>query len=144
MTSPSDHTTLHFDGPRAVEPFQKKIMVVEDDPGLMSLYRILLHSRGYRVVGAEDGEEALRTVEEEGGAIDLMIVDLCLPKVSGFDMLARLNATNQCPPVLVCSGIVGSDIEKRLSEVGAPRFLPKPFRNREMLDEVESLLQSAA
>ncbi len=120
----------------------KRIMVVEDDPGLMSLYCILLHARGYRVISAEDGEEALETFEREGRDIDLLIADVCLPRVGGVEMLARMKSGGVLPPILICSGAVEYDVELRLREAGARWFLPKPFRNREMLGEVERILRT--
>ena len=115
-------------------------MVVEDDPGLVSLYRILLHARGYRVITAEDGEEALAMFEREGREIDLLIADVCMPRVGAVEMLVRMKTGGLLPRVLICSGAVEYDTELRLREAGAKWFLPKPFRNRQMLSEVERIL----
>jgi DNA-binding response OmpR family regulator len=120
----------------------KRIMVVEDDPGLMTLYQIILHAHGYRVLGAEDGDEALEAFEREGRAIDLLIADVCLPRVGAVEMLERMKAAGGLPRVLICSGAVEYETELQLREVGATCFLPKPFRNRDMLNEVERLLHS--
>jgi DNA-binding response OmpR family regulator len=141
--------TRPIDSPRAEEaadccgepPMGKRIMVVEDDPGLMSLYRILLHTRGYRVLSAEDGEEALATFEREGRDIDLMIADVCLPRVGAVEMLERMKTGGLLPRILICSGAVEYDVELQLRGAGATWFLPKPFRNREMLGEVERILK---
>jgi DNA-binding response OmpR family regulator len=124
--------------------FEKQIMVVEDDPGLMTLYRILLHARGYRVISAEDGEQALQTYRREGREIDLVIADVCLPKVGAVEMLVGMKASGLRPRILICSGAVEYETELQLREAGANHFLPKPFRNREMLSEVERILQDAA
>jgi DNA-binding response OmpR family regulator len=121
-------------------PFGKRIMVVEDDPGLMTLYRILLHARGYRVIAAEDGEEALATFEREGREIDLLIADVRLPRVGAVEMLVRMKVGGLLPRILICSGAVEYETELELREVGAKWFLSKPFRNREMLGEVERIL----
>jgi len=129
------------DGQELDPAFEKKIMVVEDDPGLMTLYRILLHARGYRVIPAEDGEEALETFEREGRIVDLVIADVCLPKVGAVEMLSRMKAGGSMPHILICSGAVEYDTELQLREAGAEHFLNKPFRNREMLNEVERILQ---
>jgi len=139
-TTFEDMIALSPDGAPADSPFEKRIMVVEDDPGLMTLYRILLHARGYRVITAEDGEEALATFEREGRIIDLLIADVCLPKVGAVEMLIRMKAGGGLPRILICSGAVEYDTELQLRAVGATCFLPKPFRNREMLNEVERIL----
>ncbi|MGB8168465.1 MAG: response regulator [Chthoniobacteraceae bacterium] len=122
-------------------PRGKRIMVVEDDPGLMSLYRILLHGNGYHVFSAEDGEEAIETFEREGRNFDLMIADVCLPQLGAIEMLTRMKTHGQMPPILICSGAVEFDVEQELRDAGAGWFLPKPFRNREMLGEVARILR---
>jgi DNA-binding response OmpR family regulator len=119
-------------------------MVVEDDPGLLAFYRILLHTRGYRVVTAEDGEEAVLAFERERRDIDLLIADVCLPKLGAVAMLERMKLGGLLPPILVCSGAVEYDVEVELRKVGATCFLPKPFRNREMLNEIERILDAAS
>jgi DNA-binding response OmpR family regulator len=145
MTTPADVKTSEPLREHLVEPtFEKRIMVVEDDPGLVHLYRILLHARGYRVLTAEDGEEAIKAYRRDGAGIDLMIVDLRLPKLDGIAMLARMKSAGMNPRVLVCSGVRKSEVERSLVTLGATHFLAKPFRNREMLDEVERALNAAA
>jgi DNA-binding response OmpR family regulator len=121
-------------------PFGKRIMVVEDDPDVMTLYRILLHARGYRVIAAEDGLEALESFERAGSEIDLLIADVSMPRVGALEMLVRMKTHGAMPQVLICSGAVEYETELRLREAGATSFLPKPFRNREMLGEVERML----
>jgi DNA-binding response OmpR family regulator len=122
----------------------KLIMVVEDDPGLIALYRALLAAGGYRVLTAGDGEEAVIAFERERSDIDLLIADVCLPKVGAVEMLQRMQAGGELPPVLVCSGAVECDMEGELRKVGATWFLPKPFRNREILGQIERMLDSAS
>jgi DNA-binding response OmpR family regulator len=145
MSTPIEATPSEPPHELLVEPtFQKRIMVVEDDPGLLHLYRILLHARGYRVLTAEDGEEALKTYRRDGAGIDLMIVDLRLPRLDGIAMLARMKSAGMNPRVLVCSGVPKSQVEQSLAALGTTHFLAKPFRNREMLEEVERALGMGA
>lgn len=129
--------------PAPASPPGKRIMVVEDDPGLMTLYRLLLHGHGYRVISAEDGDEALETFEREHRDIDLLIADVCLPRVGAVEMLERMKRSGPMPRVLICSGAVEYDVELQLREAGAEWFLPKPFRHRQMIGEVERILLTA-
>jgi DNA-binding response OmpR family regulator len=132
-------------GDPAESSLGKLIMIVEDDPGLRSLYRLLLQTRGHRVIAAADGEAALRTFAAEGRDIDLLIADICLPRLGGVEMLTRLKASGlPLPRVLICSGAVEYDTELQLRAIGATHFLPKPFRNGQMLDEVDRMLGEAA
>ena len=126
--------------PFSEPPSGRRILVVEDDPGVMTLYRILLRAHGYRVISAEDGEEALATFERERREFDLLIADVCLPRVGAVEMLARMKTGGLLPPILICSGAVEYDTELQLRAIGAKWFLPKPFRNRQMLGEVERIL----
>lgn len=127
-------------GPSEGRPLGKRILVVEDDPGLMTLYRILLHGRGYDILSAEDGEEAVETFEREGRKVDLLIADVCLPRVGAVEMLGRMKRGGLLPRILICSGAVEYDVELELRKAGAIWFLPKPFRNLQMIGEVERIL----
>ncbi len=141
MTLPPSTARLsHPDHSVAALPAAKRIMVVDDDPDLLMLYRILLHAQGYRVIAAEDGEEAVATFQREGPAIDLLIADVSLPRVGAVEMLVRMKRVGALPRILICSGGVADEIEAQLRQAGATSFLAKPFRNRQMLGTVERLL----
>ena len=115
-------------------------MVVEDDPGLMALYEILLNGEGYSVIGAEDGEDALRVFDRVRMDIDLLIADLFLPRMCALEMLTRMRASGPMPRVLICSGAIEPEMEIRMRELGADGFLAKPFRNHQILGAIERML----
>lgn len=143
MTIPAPAALTEEDSrPFREPPLGQRIMVVEDDPGLMTLYRLLLDAHGYRVISAEDGDEALETFEREGRNIDLLIADVCLPRVGAVEMLLRMKLGGDLPRILICSGAVEYDVELQLREAGATWFLPKPFRHGQMLGEVARILRT--
>lgn len=120
---------------------EKRILIVEDDPSVMALYRYLFQRAGYSVITAEDGEEALETFERESRHIDLLITDICLPQIGAVEMLVRMKSRGLLPRILICSGAVEYETELQLREAGAANFLAKPFRHGDILSEVERIMR---
>ena len=75
------------------------ILLVDDDAALLEVTSIVLASEGYRVVTAEDGVEALRILGQEG--LDLVVLDIMLPKMSGFEVLKKMREHSDVPVVLL-------------------------------------------
>lgn len=119
----------------------EKILVVEDNEDILELLRCMLKAKGYRVVAAESGDEALRMVKEEEP--HLVLLDLSLPKVNGYDvcrMLKESEKTRYIPIIIVtCKS---SPQEKIMGlELGADDYIVKPFCREEVLARVKSLLK---
>lgn len=102
-----------------------KIMVVEDDVSLREIYSIRITAEGYEVVSAGDGEEALAVAVREKP--DLILSDVMMPKISGFDMLDILRATPETAQikVVLMTALSGEDQKKRGESLGADRYLVK-------------------
>ena len=102
-----------------------KIMVVEDDASLREIYSIRLTAEGYEIVSAGDGEEALATAVREHP--DLILSDVMMPKISGFDMLDILRSTPETSniKVIVMTALSSEDQRKRGENLGADRYLVK-------------------
>lgn len=102
---------------------KKKILVVEDEkPILKALTLKLLHA-GFEVETAENGEDGMRIVTR--GGIDLILLDLVMPKMDGFSMLEALRAASIKIPIIVLSNLSQSDDEKRAKSLGAHDFFVK-------------------
>ena len=101
------------------------VLIVDDHPSFRASARALLHAEGFEVVGeAADGAEALRAVEELHP--DVVLLDVQLPDIDGFDVAARLTKTNsQAPAVVLTSSRDGSDFGPLVGECGASGFVPK-------------------
>lgn len=114
-----------------------KILVVDDDPKTLELYRDVLGGAGHEVVVAENG--ALGLVRSERRPA-LIVADLMMPNLNGYEFVKRLRETegHATTPVIVVSGIATGEWAL---QVGADRFLPKPFRPRELLAIVDELLR---
>ncbi len=102
-----------------------KIMLVEDDNSLREIYSIRLTAEGYAIVSAGDGEEALAVAVKERP--DLIISDVMMPKISGFDMLDILRSTpeTQNIKVIMMTALSSEDQRERGESLGADRYLVK-------------------
>ncbi len=102
-----------------------KVMIVEDDDSLREIYGIRLTAEGYNVVSARDGEEALAVAVRERP--DLIVSDVMMPKISGFDMLDILRSTpeTQNIKVIMMTALSSEDQRVRGENLGADRYLVK-------------------
>lgn len=103
----------------------KKILLVEDDSSLREIYGVRLTAEGYNVISAGDGEEALATTVREKP--DLILSDVMMPKISGFDMLDILRATPETRDIkiIIMTALSAEDQRERGERLGADKFLVK-------------------
>src|SRR6185437_3134706 len=102
-----------------------KILLVEDDNNLREIYEARLQAEGYNIVSAKDGEEALVVAKAEKP--DLIISDVMMPKISGFEMLDILRNTEELKHVkiIMLTALGQSDDQQRADKLGADRYLVK-------------------
>ena len=102
-----------------------KIMIVEDDASLREIYGIRIAAEGYEIVSAGDGEEALAVAVREKP--NLILSDVMMPKISGFDMLDILRSTPETAniKVIMMTALSGDDQRERGERLGADRYLVK-------------------
>src|SRR5581483_5464596 len=102
-----------------------KIMLVEDDNNLREIYEARLLAEGYEIVSARDGEEALTIAVKEKP--DLIIADIMMPKISGFDMLDILRNTPETreTKVIMMTALSQAEDKEKASKLGADRYLVK-------------------
>jgi CheY-like chemotaxis protein len=108
------------------------VLLVDDEEALRGLARAVLARQGCRVLEAEDGEKALEAYRGEPGGVDLVVLDLTMPRLSGADTLRRLVALDPRARVLLCSGYA----EGQAADLACPQvkgFLPKPYRPADLL-----------
>lgn len=117
-----------------------QILVVEDEEHLATIVRFNLEAEGYQVATATDGPSAVRFVEEHPDQVDLIILDLMLPGMSGYSVCENLRAAGQTMPVLVLSARTLSEDRTRAFDCGADQYMMKPFDLDEFLSRVKNLL----
>jgi DNA-binding response OmpR family regulator len=122
------------------------VLILEDDPGNMNILCSLLWARGYRVLEATTGNEAMQICKSETGAIDLLISDLQLPDLCGTEVASQLQKSHPELSILFVSGrplIDWTERDLRNLRQMAPRavdFLEKPFGVSMLVGKMESLL----
>src|SRR5262249_12262238 len=115
----------------------RTILVVDDDPEILGALRTVLERRGYRVLTATDGNAGRATAERE--APDLVVVDMMMPKKSGFLVLEKLKSRDGAPPIIMITANEGSRHRAYAESLGADDYIRKPFAMDRLLESVERL-----
>jgi DNA-binding response OmpR family regulator len=116
----------------------RTILVIDDQPEIRELIRLYLEKDGYQILEAENGLEALHTVENE--SIDLVLVDLMMPLLDGYQFIKRVRETLAIPIIIISAK--NEDHDKILGlGLGADDFIPKPFNPLEVSARVQALLR---
>ena len=119
---------------------QPTVLLVEDDEAVRLGMAETLAREGYLVLNAASGHDAIGVVESAADPIDVVLLDVHLPDVSGVDLCARLREVAPGLPVVVCSGEAESAEVARLLELGVRRYFQKPISPDELLAAVEAAL----
>ena len=115
------------------------ILVVDDEPSIVQLSRMYLEREGFHVQDAGDGETALEAVAKKRPA--LIVLDVMLPKLDGFEVCRKLRAAENQIPILMLTAR-DEDIDKILGlELGADDYMTKPFNPRELVARVKAILR---
>jgi DNA-binding response OmpR family regulator len=118
-----------------------KVLVVEDDPGILRTVVDNLRFEQYEVVTATDGEAAYRTQQKEQP--DLIVLDLMLPRMSGFELCKRLRADDVHVPVLMLTARGQEADRVRGLDIGGDDYVTKPFSVPELMARIRALLRRA-
>jgi two-component system alkaline phosphatase synthesis response regulator PhoP len=120
----------------------EQLLLVDDEPAILQLARMYLEREGFRVQEARDGEAALEAVKRLQP--DLIVLDVMLPKLDGFEVCRRLRAADSPAAILMLTAR-DEDIDKILGlELGADDYLTKPFNPRELVARIKAILRRSS
>ncbi|MYL24406.1 response regulator [Halomonas alkaliantarctica] len=119
------------------------VLVVDDEPNIVLSLEFLMEQAGFEVTTAEDGEQALASVKS--AQPDLILLDISLPGISGFDVLEQLRAqpeTERLPIIMLTAH--GREVEREKGmALGADDYITKPFSTQTLVEKVKGLLNEA-
>jgi len=116
------------------------ILIVDDEESIIEVASEVLDRQGYHILASAYGSEAIAMYEKTTPPIDLVILDVNLPDMSGEDVLDRLHDINPHVKVILSSGYNLSEKANALTEKGVRQFLQKPFRMMELIKKVRNAL----
>ncbi|MGA9362789.1 MAG: PAS domain S-box protein [Bacteroidota bacterium] len=118
------------------------LLVVEDEEMMLDLLKNILAGKGYRVMTAKDGAEAIEVYTQHKDQIDLVLMDMGLPKLSGAEVLQRLQGINPKVKVILASGYVSPHMKSEVLKAGVKHFVQKPYIPQEVLRHIRKVLES--
>jgi two-component system response regulator CpxR len=126
---------------RIPEDSMRNVLLVDDDVELCELLREYLTAESFEVDCVHDGQAGVDRARE--GGIDVMVLDVMMPRLSGFDALQRIRATSDVPVLMLTAR--GDDVDRIVGlEMGADDYLPKPCNPRELVARIRAILRRTA
>jgi two-component system response regulator CpxR len=117
-----------------------RILIIDDDKELTEMLEEYLGQEGFEVETAANGQEGLRRATSE--AFDLLILDVMLPEMNGFELLRKLRLKSQCPVIMLTAR--GQEVDRIVGlEIGADDYLGKPFSARELIARMNAVMRRA-
>ena len=114
------------------------VLVVDDEQGLLDVYEEALGGRGYRVLRASNGEEALERLREH--PVDLVLTDLKMPRMGGMELLCRIKESGMDPDVIFLTGYGNVENAVECLQLGASDYLLKPFQFQQLFQKIDKAL----
>ena len=118
------------------------ILIVDDSPTVVKFLALSLKSKGYNIVAACDGMDALEKLSTLAEDVDLIITDLNMPNLDGYGLIKAVRQNRHTTPIIILSSEEDDKDQQRGMEVGANSYLVKPFKPAVLLGEVSRQLES--
>ena len=125
------------------EPGASLVLVVEDDDQVRGFIMMLLRNEPYRLLEARTGPEGLRAAEQAGAPIDVLLCDMLLPEMSGYDVASSMRAKYPDIRIILMTGYVEGEIVQRCLEELNATFLDKPFQPAALRQVVRDALKAS-
>jgi len=117
---------------------KKRVLVVDDEPGILRIVRVNLFMAGYEVLTEKSGEEAIQLVQSERP--DLVLLDVLLRPVNGLEVLKRIRTFSRVPVIFFTARSFSDDQAMKL---GANGIITKPFRTEELIKKIKDVLDNS-
>ena len=118
----------------------KCILIVDDESRMRKLIKDFLTVKGYKILEAEDGEKALQVFEENSEKIDLILLDVMMPKLDGWSVLRQIRQTSKVPIIMLTAR--GEEQDELFGfELGVDEYISKPFSPKILVARVEAILK---
>lgn len=117
-----------------------RVLMVDDEAVVTMVNGRMLETLGYRVTALTDSREALRIVEENGSAFDVLVTDQAMPDVTGLELATRSHARNPDLPAIITTGFKADITPERMERAGVREILMKPFDARELAEVIDRVL----
>jgi DNA-binding response OmpR family regulator len=118
------------------------ILVVEDEEALVRLLNKLLPRQGYRVLAAMDGEQGLAVYQDHKSEIDIVLLDLGLPRMTGMDVIPKLREQNPDVNIVIATGYLEPEVKTELLRAGVKEYIHKPYLLNEVLEKLDAVLEN--
>lgn len=121
----------------------KTILVVDDDKLSLSFIKLILEKEGFNIIICDNGIDAQKKFKKYQDTIDLVIMDIQLPKAHGFDVISSMKSINSSTPIIGHSANSLLDFKTKCMELGCNFFLPKPCKRDDVITLVNKVLYSS-
>ena len=121
---------------------QHTILVVEDEELLLDLLKEMLEAEGYRVITATDGNQAVNLYRSEKEKVSLVLSDMGLPNMGGWEVLRQLKTINPMVKVILSSGFMDSKVRQDMIHSGAKDFIQKPYTPEKVIEQIRASILS--
>jgi CheY-like chemotaxis protein len=118
------------------------ILLIEDDEMMRSLVEWLLRDKGYKVITVGDGVEAVNAYRRFWPEIEVVISDLEMPKLDGFEAYKQMRALNPALKIIIASGYIDSRTKSKLQLEGVRHFIHKPYTPDQILHAIQELMKA--
>jgi CheY-like chemotaxis protein len=124
-------------------PQRGTVLIVEDEAPMVRLLSELLQQSGYHVVAATNGEQAIDLFRHHKDKIDLVLLDLNLPKANGADVIRALKEQRPETRIIVATGYLQPEVKEQLLQTGVMHYIHKPYLIDEVLEKLNSVLRDS-
>jgi DNA-binding NtrC family response regulator len=122
---------------------QDIVLIVEDEENLRDILRMMLEENGIKVLEAVDGEEALEIFTAHKDEIAIVLSDLGLPRLGGWEAFLKMKEINPEVKGILASGYFNPDVRTQIIKSGAMDFIPKPYNSQRIIEMIRDILGNA-